>query len=239
MLTQDGLSGDGVASYCMLNDKHLPRVAQVVVVRVYKCTGILSKSFYEVRYGKDTYFVSMDGLRAIVGSLDTVDTHSDAEIEQSMNAWEHQALQLWSSQMGDALKSVKATSSYGVALVSSSIYDVSEYTEGTGFRVKLANTGKKTIKYVTVSLVGLNAVNDPVRDRLGRSTLVTVRGIGPIAPDETASYSKDYLWMTDAVEHYDIKSIKLEYMDGTSKVVSAVKSVRLAPSTVSLIFNDD
>ena len=55
-----------------------------------------------------------------------------------------------------------------------------------------------------------------------------LRGIGPIAPGETASYSKDYMWMTDVVESFRISSIKLEYTDGSSKVVSDVKSIRIS-----------
>ena len=126
------------------------------------------------------------------------------------------------------MKALDATGKRGVALLKASIFDVSQYTEGTGFEATVYNSTKKTIKYVTFTVVGRNAVGDPVRAGFRGNAASMLRGIGPIAPGETASYSKDYMWMTDVVESFRISSIKLEYTDGSSKVVSDVKSIRIS-----------
>lgn len=43
------------------------------------------------------------------------------------------------------------------------VYDESEYTDGTGYRFEIYNGYDKTIKYVTITFKGMNAVDDPVR----------------------------------------------------------------------------
>lgn len=157
--------------------------------------------------------------------------------DANLEAWTRQSLLLRKLELEAGLKEVAATANHGLALVSSGIFDVSEHTEGTGFRVSVHNSTKKAIKYVTFIVLGLNAVGDPVVDRLkGRNQ--TLRGIGPIEPDETSSYSKDYMWMTDIVESHKIQSIKVEYMDGTSKLITDLKRIRLTPKGRAILAED-
>ena len=125
-----------------------------------------------------------------------------------------------------------------MALLKTRIFDVSEHTEGTGFSVTLYNTGRKVIKYVTISLIGYNAVKDPVRDRTRSSTTLTFRGVGPIEPDSSGSYSKDYMWMTDLVESFRITQVKLEFMDGTSKVLTDIGALSIKAQDYAILTAD-
>lgn len=141
--------------------------------------------------------------------------------------------------MNRAIRALKATSSQGIAVLKARIFDVSEYTEGTGFSASIYNSSKKTIKYVTFGVVGLNAVNDPVRDRLRGGTVVSLRGIGPVEPGGTGSWSKDYMWMTDVVESYRLAEIRLEYTDGTSKTLKDVEKLFLSRADYETLSEDD
>ena len=48
----------------------------------------------------------------------------------------------------------------------------------------------------------------------------TVKAVGPIEPDAGGTYRFEYTWMTDLVETAVFKSIKVQYMDGSVKVIA-------------------
>jgi hypothetical protein len=96
--------------------------------------------------------------------------------------------------------------------------DASEYTEGTGVDMTFYNPTKKVVKYVHATVVGMNPVDDPVIE--GGKTSHTLKCIGPIEPGESGSYSFEYVWFTDIVERVKLTSIKVQYMDGTEKIIA-------------------
>lgn len=126
---------------------------------------------------------------------------------------------------------------HGLALLKNSIFDVSDYTDGTGYEVAVANMSKsKTIKYVTFALVGYNSVGDPVKSRKGN--VITLKGIGPIEPDGVGSYNWDYVWFTDVVQSHKLKSITVQYMDGSKKVFSDMKAISVPREIATKILTD-
>jgi len=101
--------------------------------------------------------------------------------------------------------------------------DASEYTEGTGVDMTFYNPTKKVVKYVHATVVGMNPVDDPVIE--GGNTSHTLKCIGPIDPGESGTYSFEYVWFTDIVERVKLTSIKVQYMDGTEKIISKPSEV--------------
>lgn len=122
-------------------------------------------------------------------------------------------------KLGNAINTVKGFASKGISIPSWGVYDMSEYTDGTGIRFTFHNPTNKTIKYINIGFVGYNAVDD----RVGK--VMSKKCIGPIEPDETASYDFEYAWFTDIVEYAKITSLSVQYKDGTTKVVSNPSSV--------------
>lgn len=106
----------------------------------------------------------------------------------------------------------------GLIVLDANVYDESEYTYGTGFDIEVMNTSNQTIKYMTISFIGYNAVDDPVKQ--GGSTVMTRKCIGPIEPNHSGAYEFEYVWLTDIVEYFKIRSIKVDYKNGTSKTFS-------------------
>ena len=84
-------------------------------------------------------------------------------------------------KIGSAINTVKGFASKGVSIPSWEVYDMSEYTDGTGIRFTFHNPTNKTIKYINIGFVGYNAVDD----RVGK--VISKRCIGPVEPNETAS----------------------------------------------------
>lgn len=244
LIPEKAESGEEVDDWCYLkSSSKLPGRSIVVVVRKKACTsryGGKKRDFFEVLYAGKTRFVPEDDVFLPPEQAKRFAELEPAQVEASAEDWKLTSLVARKTQLQKAMKALDATGKYGVALLKASIFDVSEYTEGTGFKATVYNSTKKTIKYITFTVVGLNAVGDPVRGGFARSTPApTLRGIGPIEPGESGTYSKDYMWTTDVVQSFRISSIKLEYMDGSSKVVSDVKNIRLSAQDYETLMADD
>ena len=114
-----------------------------------------------------------------------------------------------------------------ITVVENTAYDMSEYTDGTGFRCTIQNNNKKTIKYIWITFKGFNAVDDPVYVSSARGYSINKKCIGPIAQDETGSYDFEYAWLTDIVEYAKITSIKVQYMDLSTRTFTNLKDIIL------------
>lgn len=77
-----------------------------------------------------------------------------------------------------------------------------------------------------MTLVAYNAVGDVQRDDIGRSS-VKVKGIGPIAPDESGTYDWDELFWddNDIIERVVPTKITITFMDGTIKSFSGKSNI--------------
>ena len=118
----------------------------------------------------------------------------------------------------ETFEELNSFTKYGLAIQRWGTYDESAYTDGTSVSFRFYNPTKKVIKYITINYVGYNSVDDPVTSR-GR-TVMTSKCIGPIAPDEFATYVFEYVWFTDVVDYAKIRSIVVQYKDGTSKTIT-------------------
>lgn len=132
------------------------------------------------------------------------------------------------------LSEIEKTRKFGLTIIRSSIADVSEYTEGTSFRIQVLNSTNKTIKYIWLTVIGINAVNDPVRDPLKSGPALTVKAIGPIEKDESGTYEWQYMWHTDIVERFRISAIKVQYMDNSVRTIRNADSVTLTPEALRI-----
>lgn len=131
-----------------------------------------------------------------------------------------------------ALAYINKLRSKGLAVIDYRAYDESEYTDGTGIRVKVLNLSKKTIKYISFNVTGINAVDDAVSSK-------SRKGIGPIKPDETGSYEFEYAWFTDIIEYIRINSIIIQYMDGSKRTVTGINQLVLPESITDILYDND
>lgn len=105
-------------------------------------------------------------------------------------------------------------------------HDSNEYSHAFGMRIKIYNCFSKTIKYVEFTLTNYNAVGDVQRDNLGRSSR-TVKGIGPIEPEEGGTYSWDDIFWdeNEIIERTKLTRIKFIFKDGTTKVFTGSANI--------------
>lgn len=203
---------------------------------------ILSYKWKEIvlpkRGKKDDFFKNKKELHMIYGAIDSDGDEIEGEDfcvmdpkdENSINNIEIETtIRNKQIELAEIQTKFDKTKKYGIGIVGAYIYDMSEYTEGTGFRVKYYNPTNKTIKYISSTLVGYNPVKDPVKDNRKKKTQITVKGVGPIGPENTAEFDFEYTWFTDLVKTFKIISIKVDYTDGTSKVVKPTQGVWIYP----------
>lgn len=212
------------------NGKMLFERMAVVVAGHYRCHPAYgeAKDYLVAYYGKQRFFVENSAVfmteesRARLPELDDqiLAKLDFSALEEEGDAYRHVA-------EGAALKAYDAPARHGISVLDFSVYDESEYTEATGFKLEVYNPTKKTIKYIRVELIGMNAVDDPVRDRFAGSAIKRVRGIGPIKPQDFGSYTFEHLWFTDTVEWPKLVSLRVDYMDGSSKTIKSLKLVKV------------
>lgn len=214
--------------------------AALVLVAAETCRpayGSSMKQFYRVAVRGHIGYIEADSVFVRPSDAAYVATLGPEVSAEFARAAEEQSKAFRAIELKKALESIDRVRPKGIALLDYRVYDVSEYTQGTGFRFSVLNPTKKVIKYVSATVIGLNAVNDPVRSP--RGTSVTVRGIGPIEPNESGEYSFDYVWHTDVVESARLVSLKVEYMDGTSRMIASPRDVLLPEATVQILKTDN
>ena len=131
----------------------------------------------------------------------------------------------------ETMKEMDSFEKYGLSIVNWKVYDESEYTDGTGLNFTFYNPSKSTIKYITITFLGYNAVDDPV----GRT--MTRKCIGPIESKQLGEYNFEYVWFTDIVEYAKIKSIRVDYKNGTSKTITNINKIEWSDELYDLVFN--
>jgi hypothetical protein len=115
------------------------------------------------------------------------------------------------------------------------LYDESEYTNGSSIRFEIYNPTKKTIKYIWFYVKGINPVGDAVVGRNGKS-IVELKGVGPIEYNNSGTYNFEYVWYTDLVHKSRITSIKVQYMDNSIKIIQSPNEIMM-PSDLSEFIN--
>lgn len=90
---------------------------------------------------------------------------------------------------------------------------------GINYNVDIQNLSNKTIKYITITGICHNAVDDPVKCRITDSYIHRLRITGPIAPNQHkhAQWSEIY---TNVNVYFKITKIEIEYMDGEKITLS-------------------
>lgn len=104
-------------------------------------------------------------------------------------------------------------------------YAYSDYEFGLEF--EFFNCFSKTIKYIDITVVAYNQVDDPQRDYFGRTTQ-KIHCIGPIAPLETGTYTFDEMFWDeyDVIRYLRPTYIKFTFKDNTVKTYSGWNNIK-------------
>jgi hypothetical protein len=201
---------------------------------------------YEVYYNGKYYLAIKSGIIVDTNQVNQLKSMSkdtlEAHRKECINQWSLIILTKLNDELNQkkrALEFVNSTKVKGLMIVKNRIYDESEYTSGTSLEVEFYNPTKKVVKYITISYAGYNAVDDIVTDPIRRKSILSQRFIGPIKPEENATYEIKYAWMTDIVQSFKITSIKVEYMDGTIKIINKPSDIIISDEDYSTLTDNN
>lgn len=184
---------------------------------------------------KKYYIIESKGKKVMINAryikIDN-DLNFDEVSNTTQNLKYKRAVELYTEDLNDNEKKefqsyIKQQQAVGIILLDYSIEDVSEVTDGVTAKFEVFNPTNKTIKYLTFYVSGINPVGDAVYNVRQHSNISEFKGVGPIKPNESAYYEWEYAWFTDVVETLKIKKVKIQYMDGSTKIVTNTKSLIL------------
>ena len=105
-----------------------------------------------------------------------------------------------------------------------SIQIIKKYTSepnsagGVDLNIIWKNKSKRTVKYARFEVSAINAVNDEVYSEISvYDSPIYVKVTGPIKPNQTEGYDTywDCVWYNSTIQKCKIRSVELEYMDGS------------------------
>jgi hypothetical protein len=222
---------------CMVNyDKKLNH-SFVLISGIEKCLGNNPHYFYEIQYNKKPYYVEIAHLTTKDSTFEKIDQMSDSEKQdfKKMSIMVSEAL--YNKDATELKKMLNKGAKAGLSIIDWEVTDESEYTQGTGFSIRVLNSSSKVIKYVWINVSATNRVGDKIVTK--GSSIITVKGMGPMNPGSVYTLSKEYAWFTDLVERANIVSIKVQYMDGSIKNIAKPKDVIIPKNYMELLFDSN
>lgn len=239
---EDGFVGNNVGSYCLNGvDKYLKKGSAVLISGIENCKKSYSNDrteFFEIIYSNKTYYIEKEKLLTEQSYYSQIENMSTELADSFRTNAQRLGQLLYYDDTKKLLRFLDGCKTKGLAVLDWSFYDESEYTEGTGVKIKVYNPTPKTIKYLWFTFAGFNPVGDKVVDRK-RGANITMKGVGPIKADKSGIYEYSYVWFTDLVETARILSIKIQYMDGSFRTVTNPKEIILPKNLYDLISGDE
>jgi len=88
---------------------------------------------------------------------------------------------------------------------------------GVGWYTYIFNHTQKTIKYLYISIIPYNAVNDAQSCSIRNQYQITCEVTGPLEPNTGQHYGWDCLWYNSTIRYARITGIYIKYTDGSVK----------------------
>ncbi len=242
LVLEDVLVGESMGTYCYpASEKEIKRGAKIIISDAQECKNNYmdeTLNFYEIIYNNKTYFIEKGKVKTEESYYSQL-LNMNYEVKEKFKEYAKKVAEIiYKDDLNKALSFIDKCASKGLAIIDWSFYDESEYIDGTGVRISVLNPTKKKVKYIWFTFIGYNAVDDAIIERSKGTSKITVKGIGPINPNESGSYEYDYVWRTDLVEKVKIFQIKVQYMDGTFKTILNPKEIIIDKQLYEFLYLD-
>lgn len=214
----------------------IPTNTILLIYNTDKCSHDTNLAFYNIIYQGSKYIVDTADVLVQKGLYKKITNMSELQKDSLYSVaikTDSTITALKQKIRDEQIKNeLKEAEKQGVIIMDANLFDMSEYTDGTGFTFKVYNPeGKKSIKYITLKVIGYNPVNDKVFSSKFNSYVATLKGVGPIKPGESGTYSWDYVWFTDLPVSSKVVSVIIQYMDGTFKTITNPSKVLISDDT--------
>jgi hypothetical protein len=171
----------------------------------------LSEALKQTSIFKDSVRRIVVRNKAIQDSLNIVKADSTRLEEIKKLDSISRALRITADKMGPRRTIILSWSFYNQSEYSDDVYDAS---------INVFNPFRKKIKYIDFTFFGYNPVDDPAVDIRYKTHIRTVKGIGPIEPLESATFTFERMFYSSALHSMKLKSVKVIFFDGTTSIIS-------------------
>jgi hypothetical protein len=219
-----------ITSFCSKEaDLLLDEGVQLYVINKEICSNSDYKKkniFYQVAYNGGLFYIESDriNLKTSFPEEEIKNMSSD-----KFNSWKlyvtSQSKILYVKEEDEANNYFNKAQRHGLVLLSWTMTQKGTLSNITGVRLNFYNPTNKIIKYITTKLIAYNPVGDEIIDRNNKTSIVTVKSIGPLRPQEVGSYDFSNLWYSNLIESAKIINIKVEYMDGSVKTINSISEI--------------
>jgi len=140
-------------------------------------------------------------------------------------------IDLLNEELKDALQPFIESEKNGIGVIS---YVATSGYSTTGASFSIYNPSKKTIKYIWFTVAGENPVGDLVQFSKG-VYYKTLKAIGPVKTNSIADWSFEYVWFTDIVDYLRLTTIKIQYMDGSTRTIKYNKNMYIGETAYEYV----
>lgn len=239
VINQNTYIGNNLDNLCLpTSDNFIQNNSLVFICSEINCfrsfTGD-SVKLYEIAYRGTLYYIQQD--KIITADTDKIQKikYLKEDLKDSIkNEAVKASILVFKNELNKAVEFFNKCNLKGLMILEWEHIDESSYTKGTGISIKVSNPTQKPIKYIWFTYVGYNPVGDVVVDSK-RGKNITMQAVGPIEPRESATYRFEYVWFSDLIESVKITSIKVQYMDGSIKIITNPKEIIITQDLYELI----
>jgi hypothetical protein len=214
------------SDFCALSgpgSKVLKTGRKVVLLAERKCKYKYSENFeyqYEIMIDGDRLFIEKESIIMLDSDLEKLKLMSMESSEQYFNQSKELSYNIRKSELTELNQVLSRGRTHGINIISASVNNSLHNLNITGFDISVINPTERQIKYLWFTVIGKNRVGDPVKDPLQNKFSLEVQAIGPLIPGASSMYQWRHMWRTSIVESFDVSRIKIQYMDGSTKIVT-------------------
>lgn len=218
--------------YCAVggSDRMLNSNDIVIIAGSEKCGDYTEINFFKTYENGILNYIKTSDVSLSFEEYDRLNQMPDSlksSFEENMRQY---SIKMYAELKNEGIEAIKKHAVKGITIKDWSLYDSGGYTDGKDISIDFYNPTKKTIKYVWVTFKGFNPVDDVVVDPVRKTSSITVKAVGPIDPYKSGEYKFDFVWFTDLVTKAKIVSLKIQYMDGTTKTINVPHEVIIPPA---------
>ena len=232
------LVGKSHLSDCSLQDSQKIYENDIVlVIGLSSCSPnhASTKNLYEISWQGKSYFVEPEQVKLVPQDLRRMEKLSASSPESS--EWKKVRAQgvyasrvIYAEKLKKLVKTMGSYKPYGFAVIDWVTISESEDSKETGVRFQLYNPTKQDIKYIWLTIQGYSASDNPI----GKP--ITLQTTEILESETSLSYQFEHLWMTNLVEYVTLKNIRVQYIDGTEKMIARPHKIVL-PKQEAMTFH--
>jgi len=226
--------------YCSgSSPKYLAGSPSLVIAGVKTCSSSFNNAlFYDVIYKGEHFFADTNTISLAGFTVKDFSNLNEDQKNSFIRNAERKERAFYDMKKGQLDEATGRAKRAGMLILNWGTDSENQYSNGTGAHFTIYNLGPKEIKYIYFNVKGYDTRGHRIVDNKSNRSIIELRGMGPVKPGDTRSFSFNTVWPSSLVQNPAITSLKIVYVDGSDKEVSAVEKLILDQDLYAYFFSD-